>query len=144
MASPRPRRYSSLFDGNSQKLSYGLFRPFSSMCCPSDRDCGVAVEAYVFCPCMCFLIRCKMGPGPLRQGPPLPPSPSTSVPSSQANREAASLSERQQIGATPAISCCRAQEADALSPNRFSCYQQRGGCGGGGSRPGWFRLGVNL
>ncbi|KAE8294685.1 FRAS1-related extracellular matrix protein 1 [Larimichthys crocea] len=38
----------------------------------------------------------------------------------------------EQIGGTYAISCRRAQGADALSPNRFSCYQLGGGSGGGG------------
>ncbi len=41
----------------------------------------------------------------------------------------------EQIGGTYAISCRRAQGADALSPNRFSCYQLGGGReGGGGGR----------
>lgn len=90
-----------------------------------------------------------MGPRPLRQGamaaprPPLLPSPSTSVPSSPAHRETDSLSltgsRTEQIGGTYAISCRRAQGADALSPNRFSCYQLGGGSelvggGGGGGR----------
>lgn len=113
--------------GNSQRTSAGLFRLFSSMCCSSARDCGVTGEAYVYWVCMCFLIRCKMGPWPLRQGPWQHPCPSTSVPSSPARQETASLSrtgsETEQIGGTYAISCRRAQGADALSPNRFSCYQ---------------------
>ncbi len=55
--------------GNSPRTSSGLFRPFTSMCCPSARDRGVAGEAYVLWPCMCSLIRCKMGPWPLCQRP---------------------------------------------------------------------------
>lgn len=81
------------------KPASGLFRPFSSMCCASIRDRRVAGEAYVSRSCMCFLIRCKMGPGPLRQGPPLPASPSTSVPSSPPLGEVTSLSERHRDGA---------------------------------------------
>lgn len=82
--------------GNSQRRSPGLFHPFSSMCCPAARDCGVAGEAYVLWPCMCFLIRCKMGPWPLCQGPwqrgacrcrlPLPLRPRLSLPAQRAGR----------------------------------------------------------
>lgn len=91
-------------------------------------------------PCMCFLIKCKMGPGPLRQGPRLQqakPPPSTSLPPQRSPRRLF-VSNRegngtQQIGGNYDISCCRARGADALSPNRFSCYQLRGGGRGGGS-----------
>ena len=113
------------------------FPPFFLHVLPIRPYCGVAGKAYVKWPSMCFLIRCKRGPRPHRQGDhvsataaavALLPSLSTSVPSSPAHLETLSptRSWTEQIGGIYAISCCRAQGADALSPNRFSCYQLGG------------------
>lgn len=60
-----------------------------------------------------------------RQGPRLRP-PSIHVCPFQLSASG----DGKQIGGTDAISCCRAQRADAPSPNRFSCYQLTGGGGG--------------
>lgn len=93
---------------------------------------------------MCFLIRCKTGPRPPRQGPwrrggccCLPLRPRLSLPAQRAGRRPLCLERGagpEQIGGTYAISCRRAQGADALSPNRFSCYQLGRGSGRGGGR----------
>lgn len=79
------------------------------------------------CPGSFFLIRWKMGLGPLCQGPPL--HPCLSLPARRVWRPplCPNGGGMQQIGATSGVSCWRAHAADALSPNRFHATSQEGG-----------------